>query len=104
MIFINNNNLEEDSEAYYTYNICFKEENIEDTYHIITIQYLFEDFSYKPYSSLKELCSFYKNVDSKCVFKCKIPKSELKIFSDRKIKISYKIIPPKIIKKLVMLL
>lgn len=104
MIFINNNNLEEDDEYYYTYNICFKEENIEDIYDIITIQYLFEIPSFKPYSSLKELCTFYENVDLKCVFKCKIPKSELKTFSNRKIKISYEIIPPKIIKKLVMLL
>lgn len=108
MIFINNNNLKEDEEFYYFYDVHYEEINSINQ-SIATIRFIFENPSYKIYSSLMNLCKNNPYLLSTTVWQAKIPKCDLfKITHltqfDAKITCIYKKISKETIKKLMMLL
>lgn len=107
MIFKNLNDLKEDSEFYYFYDVHYEEIN-SINHSIITINYIFESPSYKAYSSLMNLCNKNLYLLSTTVWEVKIPKCDLfkitHLTFDKKITCIYKKISKETIKKLMMLL
>lgn len=103
MIFKNNNNLKEDNEFYYFYNIS--DGNIGSSISFKTLKYIFEEENFIEYSSIKTIIFYFScfyNLDNS-IWQGKVAKADLeKHFSV--INCSYEKVPQETIKKLIMLL